>query len=140
MVKFGSTPILSKVLIIENLVGMKIFYGKLVTNIEPWVVNKCNLVNKYINYSFLFIILFTKFNTSFRKTHFVFDQWFILSMKATCPFLILPFIYDFICNFIGKLGFSVIATTSVNPKQLCALGWYIIGQKTSSSQWVSKAS
>lgn len=40
MVKFGSTPILSKVLIIENLVGMKIFYGKLVTNIEPWVVKQ----------------------------------------------------------------------------------------------------
>lgn len=104
------------------------------------LLSKCNIVKKYINYSFLFIILFTKFNTSFRKTHFVFDQWFILSMKATCPFLLLPFIYDFIYNFIGKLGFSVIATTSVNPKQLCALGWYIIGQKTSSSQWVSKAS
>lgn len=67
MVKFGSTPILSEVLIIENLVGMKIFYGKLVTNIEPWVVNKCNIVNKYINYLFLIIILFTKLHTSFEK-------------------------------------------------------------------------
>lgn len=104
MVKFCSTPILSKVLI--KLSWDEIFYGKLFTNIEPWVINKCNIVNKYINYWFYLSYYLQNSTFYYEKTHFVYDQWFILSMKATCPFLLLPFLYEFIYNFIGKLGFS----------------------------------
>jgi len=121
MVKFCSTPILSKVLI--KLSWDEIFCGKLLTNIEPWVINKCNIVNKYINYWFYLSYYLQNSTFYYEKTHFVFDRWFILSMKATCPFLLLPFLYEFIYNFIGKLGFSDIATTwLVNLKQPCVCG------------------